>query len=332
MKASLSLLLCALFAVCTISCAARGPVSPADLSGLWTDAEGRLVCLDEDGSLAFPGRTDASGLDWRFEDGTLLLRTLEAPGREPAETRLALQGRGFRKLTFTDAEDRTVVWKKSRLSVKRLEGSLFYRERMMLPPEVLVCVRLWKEGGSAPVAFSLKTVPGQGELPFRVHYLEKDMEGPALLSASVHYGGETLFSTPKKTPADLDGRPSILLHHAVTEADPPLMDTYWHLRRVGGKDVVHHEGQPEPHLVLRKGGDAIGSDGCNNFFMDWKSELGSIAFSGGGATLRLCPHGEEQARAMMEALAKADGWEISGSRLTLKSQGEPSAVFEAVDM
>lgn len=332
MKAPLSLFFCALMTVCLVSCAARGPVASDDISGVWTDGEGRLVCLDADGALAYPGRTDASGLDWTFKDGTLVLRTLETPDRSPVETRLAFKERGLRKMTFTDGEGRPLVWKKSRQSVERLEGTLFYRERMMLPPEVTVCVRLWKEGDCAPAAFSLLPVRGQGELPFRVHYLEKDVENAASLTASVHFGGEILFATPKKTPVALDGRPSVLLHHAVTENDPPLMDTYWHLRSVGGREVVHHDDQPEPHLVLRKGGEASGSDGCNNFFMDWKGDCSRIAFSGGGATLRLCPHGEEQARAMMEALAKAEAWEISGSRLTLSREGKPCAVFEAVDM
>ena len=96
--------------------------------------------------------------------------------------------------------------------------------------------------------------------------------------------------------------------------------------------IAENPEQPEPHLILRDNGQASGSDGCNNFFMNWKRKNESISFSDGGSTLRMCPQGEEQAREMHAMFAKADEWNINGSMLELRSKKSIVAVFEAVDM
>ena len=66
--------------------------------------------------------------------------------------------------------------------------------------------------------------------------------------------------------------------------------------------------------------------------MSWQRKDNSMTFSEGGSTLRLCPQGEEQARAMHEMFSKVDEWNINGSMLELRSDNSIVAVLEAVDM
>ena len=130
----------------------------------------------------------------------------------------------------------------------------------------------------------------------------------------------------------LDKEPSVLLHHAVPSDEAKLTGTYWLLKEVDGKAAEHYPNQPEAHLILKEDGQATGSDGCNNFFMSWSTQDDRITFTPGGATLRLCPQGEEQARALYEALPAVQSFRIKDVTLELMSNGRVSAVFEAVEM
>ncbi len=115
-------------------------------------------------------------------------------------------------------------------------------------------------------------------------------------------------------------------------ASAPLLQTYWRLRELDGKPVELYPEQPEPHLILRDNGQASGSDGCNNFFMNWKRKGDAMSFSAGGSTLRICPQGEEQARAIHDMFSRVDEWDINGSMLELRSKNSIVSVFEAVKM
>ena len=217
--------------------------------------------------------------------------------------------------------------------MKHLKGTLFFRERIMLPPEVNVGVRLLTKEG-AVVGQSSSTISGRDELSFRICFLASDLEDNAALEASVFYGKEPLFNAPEGKNIPLDGRPSVLLHHAVPshEQELPLKGTYWRLKELYGKPVESFPGQPEAHLILSEKGEATGSDGCNNFFMGWEGSDGNISFTPGGSTLRLCPEGEEQAQKMLQMFPIVNEWKISDGKLELCTEESVAAVFEAVEM
>lgn len=505
-----------LFLFCSLllfSCVASSN-SSGDISGAWVDEQERLYFLDEDGSLGIPDRTALSGVSWNLENGVLTLATMDSPGGEVKEQKLIVRESRAGQLEMTDADGSAVVWKRSRARVGRLDGTLYYRERMALPPEVVVSVQLYPLHSPMPLAMSIMPAPGSGQIPFRVYYLEQTVKGPVRLAASVLHGGETLFATqtdeiisipgtpsvllyrtlpgehqlpPLKTPArykgtmklsgaditvhlyleedgialltqdgdrnqymgtwmekdrnrtieitrgalkpvtatreaggglllsglsarsvelrpaDIpwpskgflmegelrseDGRPVFSecnsqrdipiqtsgkgyaqLSHVLQEngnasvvlegrmqngrleasnvfvvqkggvcstenyASAPLLETYWRLREIEGKEVELFPDQPEPHLILRENGQASGSDGCNNFFMDWQRDGEKLTFKEGGSTLRLCPQGEEQARSMHEMFNRVDEWNINGSMLEFRSKNSIVAVFEAVEM
>lgn len=547
--------LCLLFVACVPQAAqnqsdgAGSPaVSDSALTGVWRDGQGAYFCLDEDGVLGLPGQTARSGLSWSRQGDVLVLRTLDMPGGQPREDRLGLIRAGASSLELRGPDGGRIIWRKSPDAVGRLDGTVMYRERMALPPRVTVSAQLLLRGSDVPVASSLAVVSGQGVLPFRLHYLTKDVKNAktsqgvpeALVSAAILHETESLFGTVAPVPVRLDQAPEIMLqrtlpgegdpaplatpaqfrgtakhakdtvtltlylepdglyllhresvgsakmdtvsvgrwrqidrnhtvqlirgadeplsaalrpagslllttldaprgemelrpvvqalpehsfrvegmfrmrdgHASLTEcasgldfsvrtsgadfpalqaayergakpgepllvvcegtvrhregtplharvsgngdddihvleithfvearpgktcaepyASSPLMQTYWRLKSLDGQPAQVFPDQSEPHLILRDGNQAAGSDGCNNFFMQWKSTGSAIHFTLGGSTLMLCPQGDEQARAFKEALADVDAWSITGSVLELRKDGKPIAAFEAV--
>lgn len=527
--------------------AAEGGRAGSGLAGDWVDEKGVHFSLDADGVLGMPGQTARSGLTWSRQGEVLVLRTLDTPGGTPREDRLGIVRVGASRLDLRAPDGHAVVWRRSRDQVRRLDGTLFYRERMALPPRVTASVRLYRPGSDVPLAASLSLTEGRIPLPFRLHYLADDAQGAAelLIRASILYENDALFATPEAVSVDPDGAPSVLLHRVMPDEDAPealstpaqfrgsgrgpaggrvvtlflepdglyllrmedasapggteiragrwrqidrnhsvqlaggtaapliaslrpagslllafpdipggevelkpvveplpdsafrmdglfrladgrallteclsglefevraggeayaaleeafrapsrgrgeafavtvegtirhrggspaptrdllpsggpgdihvleiarylgpcpdrtcgelyasasLENTYWRLTRLGGKPARAFPGQSEPHLILRDGNQAAGSDGCNNFFLQWKSEGDRIRLEPGGATLMLCPQGEAQAREMMRALHEADTWSITGSVLELLSGGRSVAVFEAVEL
>ncbi|MCH5276774.1 MAG: META domain-containing protein [Desulfovibrionaceae bacterium] len=551
-RTALVFTLCSLLAACapqtagTPSGAVRlnSPVSREALAGVWQDARGRHFCLDADGVLGLPGQTGRSGLNWSLLGDVLILRTLDSPGGQPLEERFGLTRVEASRLELRAPGGAPLVWHKSRDAVGRLNGTVTYRERMALPPSVVVAARLYPRGSELPIASALSVESGQGALPFRLHYLARDMAGAeeALLGAALFYGSESLFATPSPVPVRLDQSPELLLQrtlpgegepapvavpaqfHGTAEgaggtlsvtlylepgdlyllhtrnassagegrvsvgrwrqidrnqtiqlargtarplsaalrpegslllttpdasrgevelrptvqalpeqpfrvlgmfrlkdgravltecasgldcvvrpesadfsalraayeagegrvgdalpvecevtvrhrglvprigsggtagagdelpaldvvrfvdvrpgtlcaapyASSPLTGTYWRLMTLNGQPARAFPNQAEPHLILRDDGQAAGSDGCNNFFMQWTASGSSLSFQPGGTTLMLCPQGAEQAAAFKNALAGVDAWAIHGSVLELSQDGRPLASFEAV--
>lgn len=505
------ILLFLLSAFLLTSCAL--PAADHDISGVWVDEEGAIYCLDEDGSLGLPGQTALSGISWRLNRESLQLVSLDAPGSEPAVRTLTLKSSSSRSMNLLDRDGHQETWTRSNVKVGRLEGRLFYRERLALPPEFTLDVQLYPlRGGSRPLAMTLKPTRN-GDLSFRVYYLSQTVTPDVRLSAALLLGAEVLFFTESDQEISLKSRPEVLLRQAepgerqlaalkipahyrgkmphpqkgevelfleahgmallrspeglalgtwlekernrVIEiargeqpplrltrnseggdlalsgfydsrtltlspardmslpkdalflegelrrvdgktvfaecaslrdlpvdtsskgyaqlnalagkgdatvilegslrkgrldvqkvfqvlkggvcstgqyASAPLVGTYWRLRELHGKPVQAFPGQSEPHLIFADKGKASGSDGCNNFFMNWERSGQELDFSEGGATLRLCPHGEEQARDMHSMFSEVTSWNISGSKLELRSPKGVAAVFEAVDL
>ncbi len=505
-------LLSFLFLICFLTSCATLPAD-RDISGVWVDEQGLIYCLDKDGTLGLPGQEAISGLTWRLNHETLQLATLDAPSSAPSIRTLTLKSSPARTLELAHSDGYHETWTRSNIKVERLEGRLFYRERIALPPKVMLEVQLYPpHGGARPLAMTLRPVTG-GDLSFRLYYLPQTTPAEVRLSAAILLNSEALFFTDADQQISLNNQPEILLRQArsgeyqlaalaiparykgalpppgkgevelfledhdiallrspqgltlaswlekernrvieiargelpplritrnseggditlsgldssnsitlspvpnlalpnnalflegelrqvdgkpvfaectslrdlpvdassrgyaqlhalagkgestvVLEgnlrggfldvqkvfqvhkgavcstgqyASAPLTGTYWRLRELNGKAVQSFPGQNEPHLIFADKGRASGSDGCNNYFMNWKRNGQKLNFSEGGTTLRLCLHGEEQAREMHKMLSSVDSWNISGSKLELRSSKHVTAVFEAVDM
>ena len=198
-------------------------VSRDALVGVWQNAKGAHFCLDADGALGLPGQTARSGLSWSLQGDVLSLRTLDTPGGRPLEERLGVTRAGASRLELRAPDGTVLTWRKSRDAVGRLNGTVTYRERMALPPSVVVGAQLYLRGSDVPVASSLAVESGQGVLPFRVYYLVKDMGGAedALLRATVSYETESLFATPSPVTVRLDQTPEVLLQRTMPGEGEP---------------------------------------------------------------------------------------------------------------
>lgn len=320
--------------LCLSACMTTGrAVESEKLHGLWKDEQGQFIYLDESGRLSLLRHSARSGVVWDFNGTTLTLETVVSPGAEAEQKKLIFQKRGLFSAHFLDESGKSVKWSRSFQKVKSLEGTLFFRERMMLPPEVTVSVQLKGKDGVV-VGQSIASASGHAELAFCVDYLASDLKEEAGIEAAVFYGSEPLFASPEGTVVKLDERPAVLLHHAVPSQSKnvSLKDTYWRLKELDGKPAESFAEQPEAHLILRDKGQAIGSDGCNNFFMNWEGEGENMSFQPGGATLRICPNGAEQAQKMLQMFPSVKSWNITGGQLELRSDDKVVAVFEAVEM
>ena len=319
---------------CLSACMTTGrAVDSEKLHGLWKDEQGQFFYLDESGRLSLFRNSERAGVAWNFDGTALTLETVDNPRVEAEQKKLIFQKRGVFSAYFLDETGAPVKWNRSFKEVKSFEGTLFFRERMMLPPEVTVSAQLKGKDGVV-IGQSISSASGHAELAFNVDYLASDLRRETIFEAAVYYGSEPLFASPEGTVVKLDERPAVLLHHAVPSQSKELAlkDTYWRLKELDGKLTEYFADQPEAHLILREDGQATGSDGCNNFFMNWEGEGENITFHPGGATLRICLNGGEQAQKMLQMFPDVKSWNVIDGQLKLYSEDKVAAVFEAVEM
>ena len=107
-----------------------------------------------------------------------------------------------------------------------LSGTVTYRERMALPPNSLVKVRLWdafERPSSATVGETSFVAQGQVPLPFQLFF------DPALIQASHTYGarasisveGVVWFESEKPLPVLTNGTPTVDVELLVKRVTPP---------------------------------------------------------------------------------------------------------------
>ncbi len=97
-----------------------------------------------------------------------------------------------------------------------------------------------------------------------------------------------------------------------------LIGTYWRLDELNGKTVTAPEGMKEVNMILASEESKVrGFAGCNNFFGQFESADGSLAFSAMGATMMACPEGMDTEQGFLAALGATARYEISGLFLEL---------------
>lgn len=234
--------------------------------------------------------------------------------------------------------------------MKTIEGSVWYRERIALPPnaeikvtledvaradapsELIATTRLVPQGGP-PYAFSVQYDPA------RLHD-----RGRYALRARIESDGRLLFISTEHIPAfEREPGPVQILvsrvgdRQAAASRPPPtpdarLTDTYWKLVEMGGLPVTLGTGERELHLVMSGDGNRVhGFSGCNRFtgsyeLSDDRLRLGQLASS-----RMACVEGMEQEQRFLDALASSVRFTISGDGLALYSGDERLILrFQAV--
>lgn len=233
--------------------------------------------------------------------------------------------------------------------MKTIEGRVWYRERMALPPdaeiqifledvarmdvpsEVIATTRFAPEGGS-PWTFSLAYDP-----------LKLQDKGRYVLRARIESGGQLLFISTRQIPAfDSDtGAPIEILVSRVgttpsgAAAPTPevsLTDTYWKLTEIEGQPAVLGADGRELHMVLTSDGSQVrGFSGCNRFTGSYERNESQLQFRPLASTRMACVEGMEQEQQFLELLTKTARFTISGDSLALYSGDEQLILrFQAV--
>jgi putative lipoprotein len=230
----------------------------------------------------------------------------------------------------------------SAIGMKTIEGSVWYRERMALPPnaeihiflediarmdvpsEVIATTRIVPQGGP-PWAFSLAYDPR------KLHD-----RGRYVLRARIEAGGQLLFISTRQMPAfdGSAGSPVEILVSRVgwtppdgsTSAHPPdvsLTDTYWKLTEIDGQPAALGAGERELHMVLTSEGVRVrGFSGCNRFTGSYELNEDRLRFKVLAVTRMACREGMEQEQRFLEALGGVVRFTASGASLALYTGDE----------
>lgn len=231
-----------------------------------------------------------------------------------------------------------------------INGSLFYRERMMLPPDAVAIITLQEiSRADAPAIILSSMAIGEANhtpLSFQIPYIKSDIiKGHRYsLRAYIMSQGELLFSTTSVYPVLRRGQATnpasvdMLLQRVHSQKEiqdsqhTSLQQTYWALQSLRGQAVMHFENQEDPHIVLASDGKTSGSDGCNRFFGGYTTHKNRITFLPGGTTMMLCPQGDKQAALFMSSLQEATGYNITDQTLELLRGKDVIARFTAKPM
>ncbi|MDE5708771.1 MAG: META domain-containing protein [Alistipes sp.] len=116
-------------------------------------------------------------------------------------------------------------------------------------------------------------------------------------------------------------------------SDKPLEGTVWKLTSMEGIPAAAIDSEADAFTLSFDGEEmlAAGRTNCNRFFCNYEAIDGTLAFGEMGTTRMACPDMEFE-EAFVRMLGEVDGFSIDGEELTLFSDGQALASFEAVEL
>jgi putative lipoprotein len=216
-----------------------------------------------------------------------------------------------------------------------LRGTVSYRERVALPPDAVVEVKLSevsRQDVAAPVVAETRIL-SQGRqvpIPFELRYDPGKIQasGQYALRATIGSGGRILFTTDEAHRVITQGNPSevdLWLVRAGGSAGGPspgtrgeLQGTAWRLEDLGGGGVLD---RVEATLEFPEEGRVSGKGSCNRFTGTVEIEGDSISFGALASTAMACPEPiGDQEKKYFEALGGAERFTLEGSTLSIYSK------------
>ncbi|RYH12097.1 YbaY family lipoprotein [Tropicimonas sp. IMCC6043] len=209
-----------------------------------------------------------------------------------------------------------------------LDGTVTYRERMMLPPNSVLEITLEDVSrADAPArVLTRHRIEDPGTPPFRfsIDYDPAviDPSRSYALRASVRQNERLLMTTdttyPVLTRGADDGADLLLKLVGAPAPDADLIDTFWKLEELGGAEVTAIEGKQDPHLVFLGDGGYSATVGCNMLRGSVEIGDGTVDFGPAAMTMMACPPPlDEIERSFAKALGAAAGYRITGETLEL---------------
>lgn len=235
--------------------------------------------------------------------------------------------------------------------MRKIEGSVWYRERMLPPPDAIVIVTL-EDVARMDVASELIEVTSfdlQGDPPwaFALEYDPAKIheKGRYALRARIEANGRLIFTSTEHIPAfgrNPDQPVKILVSQisgtnsergpSPQKPNASLSNTYWKLIQLKGEPAALGAGQRELHMILDTEGSRVkGFSGCNRFTGAYKVSESHLQFSQIASTKMACVDGMEQEQRFLSVLNGTTGFKISDNSLSLYgANGQLLLSFEAV--
>lgn len=214
-----------------------------------------------------------------------------------------------------------------------LTGEVTYRERMALPPDATLKVKLVDladlEAPPRVEAEAAIASPGQVPLNFTLNFEDGVVaKGHSYgLVAEIVSDGKLYFSSPAPFPIDplaATGPIMIVVTFAgqieapaapKAPAAPALLEIVWEAKTINGQPVI---ATPKSSLSITGDMRAGGRGGCNSYFAQARIDGSSLRFSAVAATRVSCAEAaNQQEAAFFAALAATRFWRIDGDELFL---------------
>lgn len=214
---------------------------------------------------------------------------------------------------------------------RTVTGTVFYRERIALPDDAVLTVRLgvMEASGLGDHLIAEQIVAPAGQVPigFALQLDTADLPQDARigLDAAIVSDGSILFRTREAVPLPAtDGAPlEILLVNAgrepVAPQQPAIAGIEWLAVSVAG---VADLGEARPTLTIGADGAAAGRTGCNRYFAKATIEGEALSFSQAGTTFMACADPAMRVeRAFLDALTATAAYRLEGGFLLLLDGG-----------
>jgi putative lipoprotein len=235
-------------------------------------------------------------------------------------------------------------------AMQKIEGSVWYRERMLLPnAEVYVALEdvARMDVPSALIASTRFTPRGGPPWDFSLTYDSARLndKGRYALRARIEVDGRLMFINTTRIPAfDRDpGTPVKIMVSRVAGArtgkettqarpDADLVNTYWKLTELKGQPASLGAGQKELHVVLSSEGNQVrGFSGCNRFSGTYEKKGSGLHFGPMAATMMACVESMQQEQTFLKALGMVQRYTINSDNLALYNAEEQLILrFKAV--
>jgi len=213
-----------------------------------------------------------------------------------------------------------------------VRGTVTYRERMALPADAIVEVRLSdvsRQDIAAPVIAETTVLPEgrQVPLPFELRYDPSRIQPDRTYAvrATIRSTGRMIFTTDAAYHVITKGNPTQADLWLVRAADglgsgkSRLLGTSWRLEDLGGAGVLD---RVEATLEFPDTGKVAGSGSCNRFFGSVDISGESIRFGSLGSTRKACEETVmNQEGEYLKALQDAERFRLDGSILLIYIRG-----------
>lgn len=212
-----------------------------------------------------------------------------------------------------------------------VKGTVAYRERIALPPDVVV--EVWIADVSPLISVSViaetsirpesRQVPIPFELPYDPRKIAPDHK--YAVKAAIRSGGRTIFATDTGQPVITQGQPTevvLWLAQVIDEAASApsgLQGTAWRLEDLGGAGMLD---RVQATLEFPEAGKVAGNGSCNRFFGTVGVSGEAIKFGPLGSTRMACVEAvANQEGKYLKALQEAERFTLDGSTLLIYCKG-----------